>query len=86
MKIWGDPYGKITGEIKGSTLPLSYEVLIVTSNYSIQKACQIMEDNQLTMAICRRFNEVRMDQMFSGDYTPEFLEKIIEDMKKELQK
>lgn len=35
MKIWGDPYGKITGEVKGSTIPLSYEVLIVTSNYSI---------------------------------------------------
>lgn len=39
LKLWADPYGQITGEVKGSILPLSYEVLIVTSNYSIQRAC-----------------------------------------------
>ena len=33
LKIWADPWAKCTGEIKGSSLPLTYDVLIVTSNY-----------------------------------------------------
>ena len=36
MKIWGDPYGRIRGEIKGSTIALNYKMLFVTSNYSIE--------------------------------------------------
>lgn len=74
LKLWADPYGQITGEVKGSILPLSYEVLIVTSNYSIQKACQIMEDHLLTTAINRRFTEVNMMEMFKSSYTKEWIE------------
>lgn len=31
LKIWGDPYGKIDGEVKGSTVPLNYEEFYITS-------------------------------------------------------
>ena len=35
MKIWADPYGKIRGEMKGTTVALNYKILFVTANYSI---------------------------------------------------
>lgn len=57
MKIWGDPYGKIRGEVKGGTMGLNYEILIVTANYSIKDVCQ---DDQLMAAIQRRFKEIEM--------------------------
>lgn len=35
LKLWGDRY-PVTAEVKGSTIPLMHEVLIVTSNYTIE--------------------------------------------------
>lgn len=35
LKLWGDPYGSLHGEVKGSQIPLNYRRLWVTSNYSI---------------------------------------------------
>lgn len=34
LKLWGDRY-PVTAEVKGSTVPLMHEILIVTSNYTI---------------------------------------------------
>lgn len=37
LKLWADQY-KTTAEVKGGTIPLMHEVLIVTSNYTIEEA------------------------------------------------
>lgn len=34
LKIWGDPYGEIYGEVKGGHIPLCFHQIIVTSNYT----------------------------------------------------
>lgn len=36
LKLWGDPYGELDGEVKGATIPLNYTELWITSNYSIE--------------------------------------------------
>lgn len=40
LKLWGDPYGTLDGEIKGSTIPLNYKKLYITSNYSIDQCVE----------------------------------------------
>lgn len=35
MKLWADPYGRLTGEVKCGQVPLNYHHLIITSNYSL---------------------------------------------------
>lgn len=54
LKIWYDPY-PILGEIKGSTLYLEHDVVIVTSNYRIDS---LYEDPDLRAALHRRYKEV----------------------------
>lgn len=51
LKIWADRYA-CTGEIKGSTIPLNFDKLVVTSNYH---PAQLFKDEQMTAAIIRRF-------------------------------
>lgn len=36
MKLWTDVYG-LAGEIKGGKIPLNYDRLVVTSNFSIEQ-------------------------------------------------
>lgn len=59
LKIWADPHGYVRGEIKGSHLPLSYRILIVTSNHNIQDACHELP-YEMYEAVSRRFTELRM--------------------------
>lgn len=35
LKLWGDPYGYLDGEVKGSKVALNYQRLWITSNYSL---------------------------------------------------
>lgn len=70
LKLWGDPYGQLDGEIKGSTIPLNYTQLWITSNYSIYdcvKKVQMSKPNldydyALEAAIKRRFIQLRMNE------------------------
>lgn len=57
LKIWGDPYGKIVGEIKGGHTKLCYSRLIVTSNYL---PWEMTEDKELIRAIVRRYYVIEM--------------------------
>lgn len=57
LKRWADRYA-ITGEVKGSTVPLYYEVIIVTSQYKIE---QIWEDEETRSALRRRFETFNFD-------------------------
>lgn len=54
LKIWADRYA-CTGEIKGGQIPLVYERLYITSNYSIDDLFPAHEDEYLNDAIKRRF-------------------------------
>lgn len=60
LKIWADKYA-CTGEVKGGTVPLQHETLIVTSNYEIE---QLFKDPIMAAAIRRRFKVIHMDQPF----------------------
>lgn len=46
LKIWSDKYS-FNGEVKGGTVPLSYSLFIVTSNYSIEELFQPEEKKEL---------------------------------------
>ncbi len=52
LKIWTDRY-PCSGEIKGGTLKLQHETLIVTSNYNIDELWG--DDLEMCKAIKRRF-------------------------------
>lgn len=52
IKIWADVY-QTTGEVKGGTVNLNYNKLIITSNYSIDEI--FISDTILCEAIKRRF-------------------------------
>lgn len=54
LKIWADKWS-CTGEVKGGTVPLQHERIIVTSNYSIRTLWA--EDENMAAAIERRFEE-----------------------------
>lgn len=60
LKLWGDPYGRFIGEVKGSTVPLTYTRIWITSNYSIAEVFNPDVDQQLYDAIRRRFTELRL--------------------------
>lgn len=62
LKLWADPYGYLTGEVKGAKVSLNYKVLIVTSNYTIQDCVNKTHpsDNQLLRALRRRFQEIKV--------------------------
>lgn len=52
LKIWGDRYA-CTGETKGGTVNLQHDVIVVTSNYSIEQLWK--DDENMQEAINRRF-------------------------------
>lgn len=59
LKIWGDSHGKVRGEIKGSSRPLQYRTLLITSNYSIAQ-CVPPHDTNLLAALKARYREIHM--------------------------
>ncbi len=63
LKLWGDPYGHLTGEVKNGTIKLSFQRLWITSNYSIGEVFPPQSDIALYESIKRRFIEhsVRAD-------------------------
>lgn len=54
LKIWADHY-PCTGEVKGSTIPLTHKKLIVTSNYTIAELFK--NDIKMVEPLQRRFEE-----------------------------
>lgn len=60
LKIWADHY-PCSGEIKGITIPLSHEKLIVTSNYSIDELFKDPKEAIMIEPLKRRFKEVYLD-------------------------
>ncbi len=48
IKLWADKY-PVTAEVKGSTIPLKHQILIVTSNYTIEEAFQADEEKATSM-------------------------------------
>lgn len=51
MKLWCDPFGYVSGEVKGGTIGLNYHRLTITSNYRPE---DIWEEKTLLDAIYRR--------------------------------
>lgn len=54
LKIWGDRYS-ILSEVKGGSVYLRHETVIVTSNYRINT---LYDDDDLRQAIHRRYKEI----------------------------
>lgn len=65
LKLWADCYA-LNGEVKGSTIPLTYKRLIITSNYRPDEIWT--DDAALLDAISRRF---RIREML--DRSPQFI-------------
>lgn len=61
LKIWADKYA-CSGEVKGGTVPLQHETLIVTSNKSI--SALFGKDPDMEAAIARRFKVIHMTDPF----------------------
>lgn len=59
FKIWADKY-PFQAEVKGGTIEIRPEVLVVTSNYSIEE--MFAHDNALYEAINRRFFKIHIDK------------------------
>lgn len=59
LKIWTDRY-PCSGEVKGGTVKLQHETLIVTSNYTIDQLWG--DDPEMCAAIKRRFIETRFGE------------------------
>ncbi|AKO71485.1 replication associated protein [Chimpanzee faeces associated circular DNA molecule 1] len=58
IKIWADRYA-CKGEIKGSTVWLKHDMLIITSNWSIDEICdQAVDGHKYRDALKRRFTEI----------------------------
>lgn len=81
LKIWADEYGS-SGEIKGGRTPLSYRVLIVTSNYHIEELWG--DDTSMIEAIDRRFMRFTMSRDTREQVQAEIMEEIDRRMKQEL--
>lgn len=54
LKIWADHY-PLLSEVKGSSIYLHHEIVIVTSNYRIDT---LYEDDDMRLALHRRFKEI----------------------------
>lgn len=59
LKIWADKW-TCTAEVKGSTIPLSHNLFIITSNYTIEELFPTSVDPDLHAAISRRFRLIHM--------------------------
>jgi hypothetical protein len=57
LKLWGDPWYNQPGEIKGGQVALTYDTMIVTSNFSPD---ELFEEPDLS-AIRRRFQVVHFE-------------------------
>lgn len=57
LKLWADPWQNHPGEIKGGQVPLTYDTLIVTSNYEMDQFCSGVD----LEALQRRFHVVHFD-------------------------
>jgi len=62
LKIWTDRYA-CTGEIKGGTVKLQHDKLIVTSNYTIEALWG--EDPEMCEALQRRFKVTKFTSFFN---------------------
>lgn len=61
LKLWGDPFGYLMGEVKGGHVALNFHRLWITSNYSIEEIFGGERgDPVLVTAIRRRFTEIHM--------------------------
>lgn len=63
LKIWADDY-RFLGEIKGGSIYISNEILIVTSNYRIE---DIFTDNEVRDALMCRFMCLNLINRFGQD-------------------
>jgi len=61
LKIWSDKYA-CSGEVKGGTVPLNFDTLTVTSNYSIEA---LFKDELMAAAIRRRMKVIHMTDPFN---------------------
>lgn len=59
LKIWGDNY-RFNAEVKGGTIQPKYNILIITSNYSIRDLTYHDMGVEIYDAISRRFKEIHM--------------------------
>jgi hypothetical protein len=57
LKLWADPWQNHPGEIKGGQVALTYNKMIVTSNYEIGSFCSGVDAE----ALHRRFEVIRWD-------------------------
>ncbi len=48
IKLWADKY-PCTAEVKGATIPLKHQLLIVTSNYTIEEAFEADNEKAIIM-------------------------------------
>lgn len=70
LKIWGDKWA-CTGEIKGGTVPLMHEIMVVTSNYSIELL--FANDPIMVEPIRRRFREIKISSLVQDVDLPDLL-------------
>lgn len=59
LKLWADPFGPISAEVKGSMRWMKYKIFIVTSQYSLEKCCE-GTDSETLEAMKRRFNVIQL--------------------------
>jgi hypothetical protein len=67
LKLWADQYGDINTEIKGGMCCPYYDVLIVTSNYSIDYCFPWKDDSSANEAITRRFKLIKYENRSQYD-------------------
>lgn len=63
LKIWTDRY-RCSGEVKGSTVNLEHEILIVTSNHSIDDL--FAEQPKMIEPLHRRFVSIEFMNSYLG--------------------
>lgn len=73
LKIWADKY-TCSGEVKGGTIPLRHQHLIVTSNYTIHELHYDPKHTAKTYTIVkaleRRFKVIRIPELFTRSKQP----------------
>ena len=70
LKLWTDRY-PVTAEIKGGSVKLQHDILIVTSNYTIDQLWG--DDPEMCKALKRRFIVTRFPSMFASEDSSSFL-------------
>lgn len=71
LKLWTDRY-PCSAEIKGGTVKLQHDLLIVTSNYTIDQLWG--DDPEMCKALKRRFIVIRFPSMFASENASAFLD------------